>query len=259
MKFVVYPYSMGSNSARDLAQALNAKRVFPDGNYRPDHNHVVINWGYARQPNWDGDIPAKFLNPPGYITVSRNKLNSLEVLQENGVRVPPFTTDYDEAVGWDKPFVARWELQGHSGSGAQYCEGEERHGNFSNCPLFTRYIRRNAEFRVHVLDGEVIDFAQRKRSRSVDDVDWRIRSRPNGWIMAREDVTLPESVREAALLATKAINLDFGAVDVLHTASDKAYVLEVNSAPGLEGTTLESYCDAFLTYLRGLEQLSSPD
>jgi D-alanine-D-alanine ligase-like ATP-grasp enzyme len=39
--------------------------------------------------------------------------------------------------------------------------------------------------------------------------------------------------------------LDFGAVDVIYNrAQDKAYVLEVNTAPGLEGSTLDNYVEA---------------
>ena len=41
-------------------------------------------------------------------------------------------------------------------------------------------------------------------------------------------------------------NLDFGAVDLIwNEHENKCYVLEVNSAPGIEGTTLQQYVTAF--------------
>jgi hypothetical protein len=42
------------------------------------------------------------------------------------------------------------------------------------------------------------------------------------------------------------LELDFGAVDLIWNENQNVvYVLEVNTAPGMEGTTLENYCDAF--------------
>ncbi|MNY63636.1 hypothetical protein D3C86_2006230 [compost metagenome] len=53
------------------------------------------------------------------------------------------------------------------------------------------------------------------------------------------------------MLAVNAIGLTFGAVDVIwNEYRHQAYVLEVNTAPGLTGTTLEKYAEAF----RGLMQ-----
>jgi D-alanine-D-alanine ligase-like ATP-grasp enzyme len=44
--------------------------------------------------------------------------------------------------------------------------------------------------------------------------------------------------------------LDFGAVDVIwNEKEDKYYVLEVNTACGLEGTTLDKYVEQFRRYV----------
>jgi D-alanine-D-alanine ligase-like ATP-grasp enzyme len=41
------------------------------------------------------------------------------------------------------------------------------------------------------------------------------------------------------------LELDFGAADVIYNAQqDRAYSLEVNSAPGIMGTTLVNYTNA---------------
>ena len=45
------------------------------------------------------------------------------------------------------------------------------------------------------------------------------------------------------------IGLDFGAVDIIYNnRDDVCYLLEVNTAPGLQGTTLEKYKDAVEKY-----------
>ena len=44
----------------------------------------------------------------------------------------------------------------------------------------------------------------------------------------------------------KELGLDFGAVDVIWNEHEsKAYVLEINTAPGLEGSTVEDYKEFF--------------
>ena len=43
----------------------------------------------------------------------------------------------------------------------------------------------------------------------------------------------------------KALKLDFGAVDIIRAKNGKLYVLEVNTAPGLEERKLQIYADYF--------------
>ena len=52
----------------------------------------------------------------------------------------------------------------------------------------------------------------------------------------------PQQVLDQAKLAVKATGLDFGAVDIIwNNLQEKAYVLEINTAPGLEGQSVETY------------------
>ena len=49
------------------------------------------------------------------------------------------------------------------------------------------------------------------------------------------------------MLAIKVLGLDFGAVDIIYNKQeDKWYVLEVNTAPGIYGTTLDKYVNAIM-------------
>jgi D-alanine-D-alanine ligase-like ATP-grasp enzyme len=55
-------------------------------------------------------------------------------------------------------------------------------------------------------------------------------------------------VTSEAIKAVNCLGLYFGAADVIwNDKEQRAYVLEVNTAPGLEGTTLENYANAFTT------------
>ena len=100
---------------------------------------------------------------------------------------------------------------------------------------------------MHVFSGVVIK-TQRKalpfdRDQSQD--NWEVRTHPNGWIYIRQGDE--EDLNAAAIEAVAALGLDFGAVDICTKRrgdSRQVYVLEVNTAPGLEGQTLAAYTDA---------------
>ena len=79
-----------------------------------------------------------------------------------------------------------------------------------------------------------------------EEVNWKVRNHDNGFIFQIEDFDLPEDCEKQAIAAVEALDLDFGAVDVVYNGKEqKAYVLEVNSAPGLSGTTLDKYVEVF--------------
>jgi glutathione synthase/RimK-type ligase-like ATP-grasp enzyme len=124
-------------------------------------------------------------------------------------------------------------------------------------PLYTKYIKKNAEYRVHcgLIDGHyhTIAVQQKRRSRDVpdDEVNWQVRNHHNGFIFARDNVTLPVQALNASFEAFRASGLDFGAVDVIYNErQERAYVLEINTAPGLEGQTLTDYTNFFNQFRR---------
>jgi D-alanine-D-alanine ligase-like ATP-grasp enzyme len=92
-----------------------------------------------------------------------------------------------------------------------------------------------------VFRGKAIDVQQKKKRRE-HEVDYRVRNYENGWVFARAGVTPPAGVVEQALAAVSALGLDFGAVDIGYNEKfNRAVVYEVNTAPGVEGTTLLNY------------------
>lgn len=248
---IIYPYKMGSSSAKLLAEALGTKRVKPDGKYKPKNNHLVINWGNGQVPNWwlwspeNDDTPV--INFPQAIGRASNKLETFKILSTAGVPTPEWTTNHTQAFKWweegAKVFI-RSKLNGHSGDGIIITTADDEQFEDVGFPLYTRNLGKRYEYRVHVFNGEVIDFQKKRRSSNGTKND-DIRSHRNGWIFCREEITLPDRVRGAALGAVQSLGLCFGAVDVAYRArTDEAFVFEVNTAPGLEGKTLESYVNA---------------
>lgn len=169
----------------------------------------------------------------------------------NDINIPPVTTIKAVAIEWanaGKVVVCRTKLNGHSGAGIIVAAREE---DVVDAPLYTQYIKKKYEYRVHVAFGEVIDIqAKRKRTEFEGEVDYAIRNHERGWVYCRENIVEPTGLREQAIQAILTLGLDFGAVDIIYNEhQNKCYVLEVNTAPGLEGTTVEKYTNAFAEFL----------
>lgn len=249
---IFWPYKMGSASCRALARSLEARRVYSNRRYRPQRHHKIINWGNGQWPDWAetsfiiAEGAGRMLNIPNSVRKASNKLLTLQTLSEAGVSIPKFTTDAC-VENLNYPIVCRTLLTSRSGNGIIIANNESE---LVPAPLYTSYIS-GIEFRVHVVFGEVIDYVQKKKLRTENlnarniQFNPHIRNHTNGWVFARSNVDLPISARAAATKAVQALGLDFGATDCIVDADGNAYILEINTAPGLEGTTLEKYTQAF--------------
>lgn len=249
---LLYPYKKGSKSAKDLSQALGIKRIKTErSRFKGRASKVVVNWGCSQLP--DEVLKCQIINSPDSVARASNKLTAFQVMSDAGVRVPDFKTSdgqdelQEELMGMSPESVhwlARTKLSGHSGDGIVLLKGCEA---VPHAPLYTKYIKKKFEYRVHVMRGEVVDVQRKARSSEVpdDEVNWHVRSHGNGFIFARNEGHTPHNdVLDQAVEAVRCLGLDFGAVDVIfNERSECAYVLEVNTAPGLAGETLRGYVD----------------
>lgn len=246
-KLRILPYKMGSQSARYLTRVLGGLRIRPNSpTYRPRTNHLIVNWGSTTRPPWW----RTGLNPPEVVVLSTNKRLALRTLRDAGVPVPVFVNTREEAIAWaraDKPpvIVARTILNSHSGRGCVVWEPGQAIENIPNCQLYTKHLRHKREFRIHVFEGRVIDQVEKLKRRGFEDRNSWIRNHANGYVFCRQGIRVPDIVRQVAIQACQALRLDFGAVDVAYREKDnQAFVFEVNTAPGIEGQTIQSYAQA---------------
>lgn len=123
----------------------------------------------------------------------------------------------------------------------------------SNTKFVTEYFTAKDEFRVHVACGKVI-FTQRKSLRTDEQrpahPNFIVRNHENGFIFQQENINIPEEAKQEAIKAVSALGLDFGAVDIrckkaTSTRGPLPCVLEVNTAPGIQGSTLAKYVEVF--------------
>jgi len=254
MRIRVLPYRAGSRSAAALADALGGRVLRLEGSsFRPRMNDLIINWG-----NTDEQRTATIgigLNPPASIRAASNKLFFFQRMAEEDETdyiTPDFWTAADAIPEDAFPIVCRTVLAGHSGEGIVIADTR---ADLVRAPLYVRYVKKQSEFRIHVgmSNSEPVIISEQKKVKraDVEEVDFRIRNHAGGFIFQRNGIEVPEPVREAAKVALSRSGLDFGAVDVIYNnRQNRAYVLEINTAPGLEGTTVDDYVTFFRGYVR---------
>lgn len=176
----------------------------------------MVSWGFSN--------PRASLNP----RIIGNKLIELKTLRRAGVPAP--RTSQERMVGW----IPR---SAHHRSGDDLAE-EPTAPDYWVEPVST-----DVEFRVHIFRDLSIRVGMKLPHRP-DHHPW-IRSVDLGWIVSYCTVAqayITEEVRQAARDAVKALEYDFGAVDVAVDQTGKPIVWEVNTAPGLlNGKTADAY------------------
>lgn len=254
-RIILIGYKIGSRSLKNLQSQLNeeqdARRVLRvrknSIRYRRRLSDKIVAWGpTAPCPHTDAqqEIAKK---------IASNKLLSFRKFKEHSVATPEWTEDPTEACEWITPtqaVVARYLLTSHSGRGIKIITNENIHETHPIAKLYVKYKKKKHEYRVHVFQGDVIDVTQKKRRAGFEGRDNQIRNHQNGWVYCRDNITEPAGIQSLALAACTALGLQSGAVDIIwNELENKCYVLEVNTAPGIEGTTCKKYTNSILESL----------
>ena len=239
-------------TARALAREMGIRARNPERK-PPRAKDRIINWGWTR-PLRETDV---CVNRPDAVATASCKTRAFLSLTECGVPIVPFTVNPEEALAWHnngKTIYARTLTRGAGGRGIIVVRPDDplTIENIRGVPLFTQFVKCDYECRAHVVGGEVIDFTVKKRRKMENPPPLRywIRNHATGWVFAREGVKMPDMVERVACEAIDALGLDFGAGD-MRVRGNKVWVLEVNTAPGLEGTTLKRYAEFLQEYLHG--------
>jgi hypothetical protein len=253
----VYPYRQGSHSAIALAQGIDGKVIkLENSKFKPNARKVVINWGSTvMEPDILNTV--KVINSPDLVNRASNKKTFFELAKEAGEagpNIPDFTFSKEIARQWlaeerPKKIFARTVLTGHSGEGILKVDTLEDLEPIPEGTMLVVYVPKKREFRFHV-DKQVGVFCVQEKLKKKEvpneEVDYQIRNHANGFIFAKQDIDVPDGCREQAVKALAITGLDFGAVDVIYNErQEKAYALELNTAPGLEGSTIQDYIDMF--------------
>lgn len=215
--------------------------------YRAKPQRVYLNYGSSTAPAWKAQ-PSKWLNNPNAVRIASNKLLTFLALRDSGVNIPEFTTNKEDAKAYateKRPVVCRTVLNGHSGYGIVLRTVDQV---LPDAPLYVKYYPKEYEYRVHVFQGKVVDIQQkRKRTNYQGEPDLKIRNHHTGWVYCRHSYVPPpciDQIKEHCIKAVATLCLDFGAVDVIYSKKNNSFViLEINTAPGMEGETINIYAN----------------
>lgn len=248
-KIILYGYKRNSKSLRALETTFTnmgckAVRRSKKTIYLPKIDDTIVVWGANHNPNWKNGT---YINTPEQISIATNKLSTFNILAQHNISIPEYTTDLNTAKLWvqNNWVVCRKLLRASGGRGIVLAKTQDE---LVKAPLYVKYKRKDKEYRVHIFKGKVIDAAEKKRRQlenRPENYNPYIRNYEYGWVYCRDNVNLTEDTLQLAKDTISALELDFGAVDIIYNSkSNKAYVLEINTAPGLQGTTLTNYVKA---------------
>lgn len=181
-----------------------------------------------------------------------NKLQELQLLAKNGVSCIPFSVNPRELA---PPLFGR---KVHHTRGTDIvpvqCGRPDPLKRVSD--FYTTVIPKKREFRVWAFRGKPIGTYEKtleypakygRKGRSREIWNWR-----NGFAygFVHQD-NAPKELKSLGCRAVDAVGLDFGAVDIIEGRDDRYYVLEINSAPGVEGrrqgiTSLVNHIEAWV-------------
>lgn len=167
-----------------------------------------------------------------------NKLEELELLRAKGVATIPFSRSPGDLA---TPLMGRSLHHTRGNDILVYRFNPHLAGlNGRQHDYFTQLVPKAREFRIWAFRRKVIGcyekvleytnkYGKRGRSREV----WNYR---NGYsYLFRNPADISQETKTLGTQAIDALNLDFGAVDIIQSGTGEVLVLEVNTAPGQEG------------------------
>lgn len=181
-----------------------------------------------------------------------NKLQQLQKFQDAGILTPKFWTKVPTEPS-DFPVLGR-TLHHHGGRDIALLM-QPADATWANSDYFMRYVPRETEYRVWVYRRRHLGTYQKVQTKASNRIGANHRNGFSFQLLNSDNV--PEGLRDLAAKAVDCLGLDFGAVDVLKGVDGKYYVLETNSAPGVEGENRQ-VIQALATKIRNWDRLGFP-
>lgn len=263
-----------------VATALEADILTPSISPKEGKEYdLMINWGLSgsSQPEWASNYFKSYPNTliandfPS-VAIASNKLKSFKMFEKynnscpDGERFPYpiYFTNLDDASEYlssneGSMIFCRQKLQSHSGSGIVVASTVEE---LVPCALYTVRFPKRWEFRLHVAFNKIIRVQQKKKlgfeemeARGIPQNNGYIRNSAFGYVFSTQvnyepltggsDRVTNTDIGRAAINAVNCLGLAFGAVDIGVHKEGGFTVFEVNTSPGLEEDSVNSYVNAF--------------
>jgi len=207
---------------------------------------VIINWG---MPDVTPQNAKKVYNSRQGVSNASNKARARRLMHSAGVRVPKPVDKYNYNSA-TYPLIWRPDYH-HKGKNFVVIESADdlttamymsNYRNYFTRGYLSEFVDKEREFRVHVANGEAIAVSEKppQTSKKWNEVRGQEFFQIHEW---------PKDIETQSVKAISALSLDHGGVDVM-LKDNKAYVLEVNTAPTLYGCDFE--IEAYRKYFQSI-------
>lgn len=219
----------GGLTAKKLAELCQCRT---SRKYLPRHRDFIVNYGQT----------CEYANLNKHVIY--NKLAVSLMLNEAGISIPRIFLKGEDIPDDAFPLLARRKYHSQ-GRDIIYIHNRESLENDLEDFMYdflVEYVPKKSEYRVHVLGDRVFVSVKFNKEGDGDPI---IRSHKNKWKQIEYNGEFRDELIELGKRVMKVLQYDFGAIDIIRKGST-LYVLEVNSAPGLEPRKLQLYADYFL-------------
>lgn len=172
-----------------------------------------------------------------------SKLEQYHYFKDDSIPCPDWTVDPVVAQEWledDSVVMCRQRIKGQTGIGIVVCKpGEE----LPEAKVYTKYISHKREFRVNLFNHTLVNVREKKKQLGSKG-SFYIRNLENGYTTAKCS-NYPPALIDLAIKASMVSESSFIGVDVgYNELKDFLFVIEVNSGPTIEGSSVVEYADA---------------
>lgn len=191
-------------------------------------------------------IPGTFRYHPQRVS----GLEQLGVFRDNGIPCPEFTVLLEDAKKWVQ---AGHQVFGRKRNHEQGMDIVDQSSHaWQGREFWTKVVpNKRREYRIHIFDDQHIQQALKRldpKARRKRNDGLPIWNTQTGYIYDHNFEPSRTAV-ELARRAVRALDYLWGAVDSLEDESGTCYVLEVNTAPGMDETTAQAYACAIKEYV----------
>jgi glutathione synthase/RimK-type ligase-like ATP-grasp enzyme len=236
-------------TAKDLKQHLKEQlptyRVVSTKDKRIKKTPVIIRVGNLNlTPRFN---PLVEFNKKENVNNAANKQTMMKLLSENNITIPKLLMS---PHGKD--------LSGHlNNKGMCYIRGANHVVRYDNATrpgdlYLTKPVGNGKrEYRVHIFNNEVIAVYRKKPNEEGVKI---LKSHNCKFIkVSTETSRCGDNVIDMCKRAVRVMGLDFAGVDVIVDKDGNFFILEVNSAPGLNSENIKRYGEVFIKKIRELE------
>jgi glutathione synthase/RimK-type ligase-like ATP-grasp enzyme len=253
MAYKILSCGVSKPSARILRNAiveLTGKRIWvtkrTDGDGFP--SIYIMRYGHI------GTIPPEFrigptvgFNSTHVINVCSNKYTFSTLMKQNNIYSPEFFSSKEDVHPGDFPIMIRDSLCSYGGRGITVVKNmDEFIANWVPGYYWTRFIKMPFEYRVHLLGGKIARIFKKIKETEGDEEDLPVRNVGHGYHFSLQNASsfvqdrIEPIVNEVySVLPGNYMALDIG----WDRENQKYFVMEANSAPGLNTRTAKDYAE----------------